>query len=97
MDYRRTVIGAPSNTPTGLNRAPSNAAAAAVGWVLPSVGLQVALPLMAGTDMQAHLAYRDRIRGYHERLRQFFYSYLFTDKPFVKSDYESIPPFEPGE
>lgn len=74
-----------------------NAAAAAVGWVLPSVGLQVALTRMAGTDMQAHLAYQDRIRRYHERLRQFFYGYLFTDKPFVKSDYDRVPPFEPGE
>lgn len=68
-----------------------------MGWVLPSVGLQVALTRMAGTDMQAHLAYQDRIRGYHEMLRQFFYGYLFTDKPFVKSDYDRMPPFEPGE
>jgi hypothetical protein len=35
--------------------------------------------------MQDHLAYQDRIRGYHQRLRQFFYGYLFTDTPYVKS------------
>lgn len=40
---------------------------------------------------------QDRICGYYERLRQFFYGYLFTDKPFVKSDYDRIPPFEPAE
>lgn len=53
------------------------------------------MPAIRNGVIPPHLAMR--IRGYHERLRQFFYGYLFTDKPFVKSDYDRIPPFEPGE
>ncbi|MBH1816816.1 DUF3526 domain-containing protein [Stenotrophomonas maltophilia] len=79
----------------GIERRTS--AAAKLGWVLPPVGLQVALTHMADTDMQSHLLYQDRIRAYHERLRHFFYGYLFTDKPFTKADYERIPRFEPEQ
>lgn len=44
-----------------------------------------------------YLAFPQNGDGQHERLRQFFYGYLFTDKPFVKIDYDRVPPFEPGE
>lgn len=74
-----------------------SAAANAVGWVLPPVGLQAALTRMAETDMQSHLAYQDRIRTYHARLRQFYYRYLFGDKPFLEADYRRAPGFAPRE
>lgn len=73
-----------------------SAAAARLGWVLPPVGLQVALTRMAGTDMQAHLAYQDRIRAYHGQLRHYFYQYLFTDREFHQRDHEQVPQFEPA-
>lgn len=73
-----------------------SAAAARLGWVLPPVGLQVALTRMAGTDMQAHLAYQDRIRVYHGQLRHYFYQYLFTDREFHQRDHEQVPQFEPA-
>ena len=57
-------------------------AARALGWVLPSVGVQVLLTRLAGTDLRAQLAYQDRIRDYHRRLREFYYVYLFPDRPF---------------
>ena len=72
------------------------AAASALGWALPSVGLQVALTRMAGTDMQDHLAYQDRIRSYHEQLRRYFYGYLFTDEAFHAEDYDRAPRFDPA-
>ena len=72
-----------------------SAAANALGWVLPPVGLQAALTRMAGTDMQAHLAYQDRIRAYHAKLRQFYYGFLFGDKPFREEDYGRAPEFAP--
>jgi ABC-2 type transport system permease protein len=37
---------------------------------------------MAGTDVMAQLAYQQRIRAYHRALREFYYGYLFNDKPF---------------
>jgi ABC-2 type transport system permease protein len=70
------------------------AAASTLGWLLPPVGLQVALTRMAHTDMHAHLAYQDRVRGYHAQLRRYFYGYLFTDTPFQQTDYDNAPRFE---
>ena len=68
-------------------------AARALGWVLPSVGVQAALARLADTDMQAQLAYQDRIRAYHQTLRRFYYRYLFTDTPFGKEDFARTPRF----
>lgn len=70
-------------------------AANSLGWVLPPVGLQAALTRMADTDMQAHLAYQDRIRAYHGELRRFYYGFLFGDKPFPEEDYGRAPEFRP--
>ncbi|MCI4592252.1 DUF3526 domain-containing protein [Sphingobium sp. BYY-5] len=66
----------------------------AVGWVLPSVGVQGLLARLANSDVQAQLAYQDRIRAYHAALRRFYYGYLFTDRPFGKEDFDRAPRFE---
>lgn len=72
-----------------------SSAATAVGWVLPPVGIQSTLSRMAQTDMHAHLAYQDRIRAYHAALRQYYYGFLFNDRPFREADYERAPVFAP--
>lgn len=78
---------------TGLER--RDAAARTLGWVLPSVGVQALLTRLARTDLAAQLAYQDRIRAYHARLREFYYSYLFRDVPFGKADFARAPRFGP--
>jgi ABC-2 type transport system permease protein len=78
---------------SGLER--RDATARALGWVLPSVGVQALLSHVARTDLQAQLAYQDRIRAYHRRLREFYYGYLFRDRPFGKADFARAPRFEP--
>lgn len=65
-----------------------------IGWLLPPVGIQTLFVRLAKTDMQAQLAYQDRIRGFHRRLRNFYYGYLFTDTPFGKADFEKAPRFK---
>jgi ABC-2 type transport system permease protein len=65
-----------------------------LGWILPSVGAQVLMTRMAHTDLEAQLAYQDRIRAYHQRLREFYYEYLFRDRPFGASDFNKAPRFE---
>lgn len=70
-----------------------DAAAHHVGWLLPSVMVQSVLARIANTDMQAQLAYQDRIRAFHKRLRHFYYGYLFTDKPFGRDDFDRAPRF----
>ena len=76
----------------GLER--RDAAARTLGWVLPSVGVQALLARLAETDLQAQLAYQDRIRAFHARLREFYYGYLFRDRPFPRADFERAPRFE---
>lgn len=76
----------------GLER--RDAAARRLGWLLPSAGVQAALTRLAETDLRAQLAYQDRIRRFHERLRAFYYGYLFRDRPFGKSDFDRAPRFE---
>jgi ABC-2 type transport system permease protein len=71
--------------------------ARAVGWVLPPAGLAQAMATLAGTDVTAQLAYQDRIRAYHARLRQHFYGYLFSDKAFTPADLEAVPRFDPDQ
>jgi ABC-2 type transport system permease protein len=70
-----------------------NHATRIVGWLLPSVGLQNALARLADTDFRAQLAYQDRVRTFHTELRQFYYGYLFTDRPFGKEDFDLAPKF----
>jgi ABC-2 type transport system permease protein len=76
----------------GLER--RDAAARALGWVLPSVGMQALLTRLADTDLRAQLAYQDRVRRYHGKLRAFYYAYLFHDRPFDKADFARAPRFE---
>jgi len=76
----------------GLER--RDAAGRTLGWVLPSVGVQALLTRLAQTDLTAQLAYQDRIRAFHERLRTFYYDYLFYDRPFGKQDFDRAPKFE---
>lgn len=75
----------------GLER--RDAAARALGWMLPSVGVQALLSRLAETDLTAQLAYQDRIRDFHSRLREFYYGYLFTDRPFGREDFDRAPVF----
>jgi ABC-2 type transport system permease protein len=70
------------------------ATANALGWLLPSVGVQALLTRLARTDLAAQLAYQDRIRDFHRRLRQFYYGYLFRDRPFGKADFARSPTFD---
>lgn len=79
---------------TGLER--RDAAARTLGVLLPTVGVQAVLTRLARTDLQAQLAYQDDIRAYHERLRAFYYSYLFHDRPFAAADFGRAPTFVEG-
>jgi ABC-2 type transport system permease protein len=66
-----------------------------VGWVLPGVGAQVLLHRIADTDLLAQLCYQDSIAAFHERLRRFFYPYLFKERPFTRADFDRLPTYEP--
>jgi ABC-2 type transport system permease protein len=87
-----SVAGRVRTYRAGLER--RDAAGRTLGWVLPSVGVQALLTRLADTDLAAQLAYQDRIRAFHARLRGFYYGYLFNDRPFGKADFDRAPRFE---
>ena len=66
-----------------------------LGFVLPGVAAQGALHRLAGTDPAAQIAYLDRVRAYHAKLRQFYYAFMFTDRPFEHADFDRAPVFAP--
>lgn len=66
-----------------------------LGWLLPSVGVQVALHQFANTDLPAQLRYQDQIVDYHRQIRMFYYPYLFSDLPFSAADFKAQPVFKP--
>jgi ABC-2 type transport system permease protein len=70
------------------------ARAGLVSWALPPIAIQRALHRLARTDVNAQLAYQDRVRAFHERLRRFYYPYLFADRPFDRAAFDAAPQFE---
>ncbi|ASK17893.1 DUF3526 domain-containing protein [Halomonas sp. N3-2A] len=66
-----------------------------LGWLLPGVGVQAALHRTAHTDLPAQLAYQDRIADFHRQIREFYYPYMFNDRPFSTADFQHRPAFKP--
>lgn len=62
-----------------------------LGYILPGVGAQQMLHGLARTDLAAQLAYQDRIRAFHKRLRHFYYGYMFTGRPFGVAEFSRAP------
>jgi ABC-2 type transport system permease protein len=65
-----------------------------ISWALPPIALQRALHRLAQTDVTAQLAYQDRVRAFHERLRRYYYPYLFGDVAFSAEDFGAAPSFK---
>ena len=64
---------------------------ARAGIILPAVGVQTILHRLAQTDLKAGLAYQKRVRSYHEKLRRFYYPYIFNEAPFREDDFAKAP------
>jgi ABC-2 type transport system permease protein len=61
------------------------------GVMLPAVGVQTLIHRLAQTDLTAQLAYQDRVRAFHERLRGFYYPYVFNEVRFGNADFAAAP------
>jgi ABC-2 type transport system permease protein len=68
--------------------------AGTAGWLMPPVGFQRILHRVAETDVEAQLAYQDRVRDFHAQMRAFYYPYLFEDRAFGAEDYALGPRFD---
>lgn len=76
--YRRSLLARDAETRT-------------LGWVLPAAGVQYVLHRQAQTDLKAQLDYQDDIRRFHQRLREFYYPYIFDERPFREADFARAP------
>ncbi|ATB47462.1 ABC transporter permease [Corallococcus macrosporus] len=68
---------------------------ARLGWLLPAAAVQTLLHRAADSDLLAHLAYQRDIERFHGRLRDFYYPYLFQERPFQNADFEQMPRYAP--
>ena len=69
----------------------------ALGLALPGVGTMNVLHRLADTDIEGQLSYQDSVAAYHDRLRAFYYPYLFEDRMFTRADFAQIPRYEARE
>lgn len=67
---------------------------ARLAWLVPTAYAQLLLNRRAGTDLDAHLAYLDRVRGFHAELRGYFYPLCFGEKMLTPADYAAFPQFQ---
>ncbi len=69
----------------------------AAAWAMPPIAIQRGLLRLARTDAAAQLAFQDRTRAFHARLRAFYYPYLFHEREFGADDFAKAPRFDPRE
>lgn len=67
---------------------------ARTGLLLAPVNVQVLLHRLANTDLEAQLAYQDRIAAFHKQLRLFFYPYMFEERKMTTADLAKMPAYE---
>jgi ABC-2 type transport system permease protein len=65
-----------------------------LGWLSPAPAVQTLAHRVADTDMEAHLAWQDSIIAFHERLKIFYYPYLFEERAFDRADFAALPTYE---
>ncbi|MFJ4289556.1 ABC transporter permease [Cupriavidus sp. NPDC089707] len=64
-----------------------------LGWLLPGVAAQAFLHRLAHTDLDAQLAFQDRIGAFHQSVRTFHYPYLFGRRALGAEDFAARPAF----
>lgn len=68
-----------------------------LGWLLPGVAAQGALHGLARSDLPAQLRYPERIEAFHREVREFYYPYVFNERPFGPADFARRPRFSAVE
>jgi ABC-2 type transport system permease protein len=68
-----------------------------LAWLAPPVLVERTMQSLAGTDLQASLAYEARVRAFHAELRAFYYPRLFRNEPFDRAELAALPRFPGAE
>ncbi|MEM1231520.1 MAG: DUF3526 domain-containing protein [Pseudomonadota bacterium] len=66
-----------------------------VAWLSPPLLVERLIAAAAGTDRSAHQRYERCVRGFHERLRKFYYPMLFGVEPYSGERMTALPSFSP--
>jgi ABC-2 type transport system permease protein len=61
------------------------------GIALPPVAMQRLLDDVADNGAESLLAHRAAVRAFHDRLRAYFYPYIFEERPFGARDFAAMP------
>ncbi|MET1256897.1 DUF3526 domain-containing protein [Aliikangiella maris] len=62
-------------------------------WLSPTLTIQNELETIASTSSRSYIHYRQQIIQWHQQLQNFWFPYLFLDKPFQPQDLDNVPPF----
>jgi ABC-2 type transport system permease protein len=62
----------------------------------PPVAFERAMQALAGTDVNATLAYEAQVRAFHAALRKFYYPKLFRNEAFDPKVFSELPQFTPA-
>jgi len=67
-------------------------------WLVPPAYGQLLLAQRAGTDLEAHLDYVERVRAFHAGMRAYFYPLTFAtpERVLQPADYADFPRFDPA-
>ncbi len=66
---------------------------ARLAWLVPSAYAQLLFSQRAGSDLDAHLAYLDRVRAFHAEMRTYFYPMVFAERNLTPAAYAAFPQF----
>ncbi len=64
-----------------------------LAWIAPPAYAQRLLSARAGSDLDAHLAYLERVRAFHRELREYFYPLCIDDREITPAQYADFPQF----
>jgi len=64
-----------------------------LSFVSPPAKLQRAMQSLAKTDKYATIAYEDRVREFHEKLRAFYYPKFFDHHAYDQAQAQELPVF----
>lgn len=68
-----------------------------LAWLAPAAYTQLAMDRRAGSDLDAHLAYLNQVRTFHQELRAYFYPLCFAERSLTPAEYADFPRFRPSQ
>ncbi len=68
---------------------------ARLAWAVPPATAQLLLSRRAGTDLEAHLAFLDRVRAFHGEMQVHFFPAIFAERELPPTAWREFPRFVP--